>query len=398
MNSNYNKKLQGIDWSFSSFSNSGIHSIHWYPATYISAIPGTLIPSLTPHGSTILDPFCGSGTSGLESLRLGNNFIGIDTNPIALLMTEAKLYYPNPVTFIKRAHEIVRDSQLHFSTGDIEGHPQENELKCWYHPDTVAELNALLSQIIFISDKRSRRCALAVFSSMLKGLSSQGRHWGWVCDNVKPKPGEITYKNAFVSFLNAVDEYIASSKASFRILKEISPNDTRQKVRKRFSLKQGDCVNHMEKLSINSVDLIMTSPPYYGVADYIKSQRLSYLWFDRDELASENIGFRDFEKLRKQEKGSRSHRHRSNSRSIYLEFIGDFLKSSSRVLRPGGHIALVVGESKAREATTEALVESALLAGFELILRKERDIKSTRRRLMAKVKGEDVLIFQNQKD
>jgi hypothetical protein len=56
-------------------------------------------------------------------------------------------------------------------------------------------------------------------------------------------------------------------------------------------------------------------------------------------------------------------------------------------------MTLVVGESPSRAGTIEELIASASLAGFSLVFRRGRDIKSNRRRLMAKVKGEDILVF-----
>lgn len=37
-----------------------------------------LVESLTEGGEVVLDPFCGSGTTGVACLRLGRRFIGIE--------------------------------------------------------------------------------------------------------------------------------------------------------------------------------------------------------------------------------------------------------------------------------------------------------------------------------
>ena len=330
----------------------------------------------------------------MESLRLGNNFIGIDTNPVAILIAESKLFHPEPKKFKAIIGQVIDEAHIKLSTNDIPAHHQEEELKKWYHPDTVTELNILLQEILKIENKDYRRCTLSVFSSILKSTSSQGKHWGWVCDNVRPKPDEIVYKNAITTFFTAGKDFIDAAEASFTTIKYFNSDINRSTVRKNATLRQGDCVIQMKKLAGESVDLIMTSPPYYGVADYIKSQRLTYLWFDTDELSSHKLGFRHFEQLRAQEKGSRSHRHRSNSRQQYMNFISNMFTESYRVLKPNAYMSLIVGESSAREATTEALISAANQAGFQLELRKDRNIRANKRRLMAKVKGEDVLIFK----
>lgn len=40
-----------------------------------------LVSSLAPEGSTVLDPFMGSGTTGIACIRTGRKFIGIEKNP-----------------------------------------------------------------------------------------------------------------------------------------------------------------------------------------------------------------------------------------------------------------------------------------------------------------------------
>ncbi|NJM68542.1 MAG: site-specific DNA-methyltransferase [Acaryochloris sp. RU_4_1] len=40
-----------------------------------------LIEKFTEPGSTVLDPFMGSGTTGIAALRRGRNFIGMEIEP-----------------------------------------------------------------------------------------------------------------------------------------------------------------------------------------------------------------------------------------------------------------------------------------------------------------------------
>jgi DNA modification methylase len=391
---NTNEQLENIDWSFPNLGNSGIHSLHWYPATYVAAIPGTLIPVFTKKGDLVLDPFNGSGTSGVEAIRLGRNFIGMDTNPVALLMSQAKLHFPEPSKLRQHLDAIITDTEKFFVTKETVQHPHHEELAAWYHIDTLNTLNRILSAILRLNDVDTKRCFLAVFSGILKNASSQGRHWGWVCDNVKPKPFEVTFKDALSIFTNAANDYITITEQSHKLVQVHSENETRELTRTRYKLTHGDCVKNMQNLPDEHIDFIVTSPPYYGVADYIKSQRLSYLWFDKEELAPDQLGFRDFEKLRAHESGARSNRTRKNSHELYMNFINSFFIQCYRTLKTDCSMALVVGESGARASTTTELILAAESNGFKLSLRKERDIKSSRRRLMASVKCEDILIFK----
>jgi len=49
-------------------------------ATFPQEIPRTCILAGSKKGDTILDPFCGSGTTGEEALKLNRHFIGIELN------------------------------------------------------------------------------------------------------------------------------------------------------------------------------------------------------------------------------------------------------------------------------------------------------------------------------
>jgi hypothetical protein len=42
---------------------------------------GYLIQKITDHGQTVLDPFMGSGTTGIACIRFGRRFIGIEIEP-----------------------------------------------------------------------------------------------------------------------------------------------------------------------------------------------------------------------------------------------------------------------------------------------------------------------------
>ena len=50
-----------------------------------------IINFLTLEGQTVLDPFCGAGTTALAALNLNRRFIGIDINPEALEETRTNI-------------------------------------------------------------------------------------------------------------------------------------------------------------------------------------------------------------------------------------------------------------------------------------------------------------------
>lgn len=50
-----------------------------------------IVLASTEEGQLILDPFCGSGTTGVEAVRFGRKFIGIDNTKEYLQITKRRL-------------------------------------------------------------------------------------------------------------------------------------------------------------------------------------------------------------------------------------------------------------------------------------------------------------------
>src|SRR4051795_12758084 len=97
-------------------------------------------------------------------------------------------------------------------------------------------------------------------------------------DNVAPKPEDIQYRDALDAFRRTLEDYADSTS---RILQDMVNRGvvvSRSELLRRWGIARVDAVEYLAELPAGSVDLILTSPPYYGVADYIKSQRLSFLW------------------------------------------------------------------------------------------------------------------------
>ena len=70
----------------------GLHQIYPYPAMIAPALARELVRdqlSRSPE-ATIIDPFCGAGTVLLEASRQGSTAIGMDINPLAVLVARAK--------------------------------------------------------------------------------------------------------------------------------------------------------------------------------------------------------------------------------------------------------------------------------------------------------------------
>jgi len=62
-----------------------------HPARFIPELPEKYIKIFSHRGETVLDPFCGSGTTNVVAKQLERNSIGIDVNPYSTEMTKNRL-------------------------------------------------------------------------------------------------------------------------------------------------------------------------------------------------------------------------------------------------------------------------------------------------------------------
>ena len=74
--------------------NSLYPNLHKYPATMLPQIGLELLKEFKAKKTNLLDPYCGSGSSFSSGLEYGiKKFVGFDLNPLAILISKAKLNY-----------------------------------------------------------------------------------------------------------------------------------------------------------------------------------------------------------------------------------------------------------------------------------------------------------------
>ncbi len=91
------------DWDFADLKQSerqyGVHFFHHYTAKFIPQIPVRIIKHFGKKDCVVFDPFMGSGTTLVESKLQGFDSYGLDTNPLAVKITQSKTLELNDKRF-----------------------------------------------------------------------------------------------------------------------------------------------------------------------------------------------------------------------------------------------------------------------------------------------------------
>lgn len=377
-------RLRKTDWDFAGkFSESSFSAIHWYPGRFVSQLPATFIGLLSPLGGVVLDPFVGSGTTLVEAHRLGRRSIGIDLNPVACLVSRAKTLRISAKTISVILASIASDA-ADVVDGQMRTHrrlppqmliPETVQATKWYSPKVLEHLSRLWS-LVMSYDKHRRVLALTAFSAILLPVCRETRHWGYVCDNTTPNGGNnASVLETFTDVLNRLDHAYRDrdEEVVARSGKFVTPPKS--------SVICQDAVAAILALPPNSIDLVVTSPPYFGVSDYTKAQRLSMEWFGID-----------IETLRLQEIGARSKRHRATAAEDYVNELKAVFAALRTRLRREGAFAMIVGESATRGSVLGSVLQAARQAGFSLHLDVNRTVSSQRNQAPS-IHGEHLLVF-----
>lgn len=78
-------------------ANPDDDGLNTHPAPYPVALAVWCLRLICPEGGTVLDPFCGSGSTGVAALRQGRSFVGIEIVPEYAAMTRQRIIADAPL-------------------------------------------------------------------------------------------------------------------------------------------------------------------------------------------------------------------------------------------------------------------------------------------------------------
>ncbi len=368
-----------------------VHGFHSYPARLHPRSAARLVRGLARPGCTVLDPFCGSGTILIEARLAGCVTLGVDANPLAVELSRLKLGGRNAAdraALVEAAERVVAAAEARRAAraGASRRYPPADV--ALFEPHVLLELDGLKTGLAPLRDPRIREALELVLSAILtkvsrkrsdssQSVASNRLASGYTIRLFRAKTSELARRFA---------EYDERLSAVARSLTPAVPPA--------FQVRQGDA-RDLSFLGKQSIDVVVTSPPYPGTYDYLAhhADRLRWLGLDSEHFARTEIG-------------ARRSLERLSRRDALAQWERDFsaaLASMRRVLRPDGTIALVLADSilggaalYADELTSRLATRAGLHIAVVASQERPHFHRPTERAFAHRPKREHVILLQNQ--
>jgi site-specific DNA-methyltransferase (cytosine-N4-specific) len=245
-----------------------VHGLHDYKGKFNPQVVKSMLNIFgAKPGQLALDPFCGSGTSLIECAHLGIASVGIDINPLAVFVANAKLdALATPSTELLTAAmdclRAAKRSRERFKASDERG----DYLRSWFAKDYLSEIERLRSAIAS-STSKSAHVLLSIASNLLRDYSMQEPSDLRIRRRKSPYP-ESPFFDAFEKASRAFCAKLADTQATTGVIVH------------RSRAVQCDSRSGTQNAGLPNTlfDVAVTSPPYATALPYIDTQRLSLVW------------------------------------------------------------------------------------------------------------------------
>lgn len=348
---NMYKRTIDYKWSFRECDTKELtHCYHSYPAMMIPQVVRELLNQYQPiKGAKLLfDPYMGSGTSLVEANIKGIDAIGTDLNPLARFMARVKTTHYNEKLIEDTFYDIQSNLIFYNSSNVIDrDFSRISNYSYWYTEENLLKLSYISQLINQCNDEGCRDFFNLILSEVVREVSftrngefKRFRMTESMLKRFNPDPFKLFEMKANRNMkglhsFNSISSNARSTICDFNSVDGI-PNDI---------------------LPNNSVDMIITSPPYGDsrtTVAYGQFSRWSNEWFGFSEAKNLDSvlmgGIKHKEESFKTESiSSELEMIKSEDASRYADvtaFLSDYYKSIcnvAKVVRDGGIVCYVVG-------------------------------------------------------
>lgn len=289
-------KTYGRIMQFNKNKKEPIH--RWYPFVegYSREFIESILKEMKKKELVCLEPFSGSGTTALE---LQNNNIpcyAFEVNPLMYLIARVKLENNYDVNRIIFWHDYIKNSrdnmQVVLQTAFSTLYEDENKKKWNYNTEVGIAIQKLKNSISNIDEDIYKDLFTVALASILLEVSNLYRNGKCLSYKKNWKERSISQDDVFRRFDEKIEEQIISD------IRDSMNRKTTQN-NKQYLYNMDSRVGIENEVQDNTIDLVITSPPYLNSRDYTDTYMLELKTLGFTDSAAE------IRKLR--EKTLRSH-------------------------------------------------------------------------------------------
>lgn len=359
--------------------------VHPFPARMAPEIALDKIDLLTKPGARVLDPMCGSGTVVRLASEHERKGIGVDLDPLAVIITRTACHGAWAKKLVERAEALAdRAWRLSAKLPDWIARDAETRefVEYWFAKGQAEDLSRL-GRVLFNSPKTDDPLRVA-FSRM---IVTKEMGASLARDTSHSRPHRVEDDNDFDVF----DEFV---KSATKLATLIDTDGTKH----RPSIRRADARN-LSFVKAGSIDLCLTSPPYLNAIDYLRGHKMTLVWMGWTasairELRGESVGVeRALDTVAPEVKAiaekavPRISDLPARRQGMVLRFAHDMsrlTRSLARVTKWNGHLVMVVADSQLKGvpiSNAAICVGAATRHGFEMVERTERELPTQHRYL-----------------
>lgn len=257
--------------SFRDSLKAPVHRWFTYPAGYsYKFVEAKILQYGLSSGATVGDPFLGTGTTSLAARMAGVHSVGVEAHRFVHWVAQTKLYLNHNLGDLERAIQgVVKNASL--LTGKVEHSDLWPALiyKC-FDEENLGRLAAIRTAISKARVNQETRDFLKLaLTSTLRIVTTAGAGWPYIAPS-KYAARKVS-RNALIEF----DTQCRRMLADVQEIQELGLPYSSQEVI------LGDAREFDDYAGEETLDLIVTSPPYLNNYDYADRTRLeTYFWGD----------------------------------------------------------------------------------------------------------------------
>ena len=383
----------------------GRNAVHPFPARMAPSIVVDALASKRPL--TVLDPMMGSGTVLALARSLGHRVLGFDTDPLAVLISTVWTSAIDIREFEYTAKGVLNDAKRIFADLPVrDAYPATADeetkrfVRFWFDPYARRQLAALAQTIEAVSDHRIQSALWCGFSRLI--ITKQ---FG------ASRAMDLSHSRPHRVFPTAPAKPFSHFDRAIRTVSSGCLQKGQLGIGPRVYAQLGDA--RSIPLRDDSIDLVLTSPPYLNGIDYMRTSKFSLVWMghliaDLRIVRSTSIGAESRLDGTCQDTYLSSLTARfspdglqAKHTRVVTRFIDDMrrtISEVSRVLRISGRTVFIVGDSSVsggKLINTSGIVEDlAAAVGLNVIDKRVRTLPANRRYLPSPTKRKSGRFFR----